>query len=178
MKTIDKIFYLYLAITIAFVALLISPLSNYIEFYKAVENCQLKLYDAKLNTAYLRSDGIVYLSIEFNVSNPTNFRHLKVTTVTCNLYYSIPEFGNHKQLPGLTETFKEPIYIPPNGYSIIKVEFRFRRGSEHQAVKEFFNLLLTEPNKIDFLLEGQYVLYAYTYPFVIPMGPFTFSYEG
>lgn len=177
MKTVDKIFYLYLALAITFTALLIYPLSDYIEFYRAIESSQLKLHDAKLDTAQLRR-GMVCLLIKFNMSNPTNFKNLKVTTITCNIYYSIPQFSNPKRLPGLTETFKEPIKIPPNGYSIIEVKFTFKRESEHRAIKEFFNLLLTEPEKIDFVLQGQYVLYAYTYPFVISMGPYTFSYEA
>jgi len=177
MKTADKIFCLYLAVTITFVVLFIHPLSDYIEFYKAVENCQLELYEAKLNTTQLRN-GIVHLLIKFNVSNPTNFKNLKVTTITCNLYYSTPQFSLPKQLPGLTETFREPIGIPSNGYSIIEVEFKFKRESEHKAIKEFFNLLLTEPEEIDFILQGQYVLYAYRYPFAISMGPFIFSHEN
>lgn len=173
MKPVDKIFCLYLAATITFTALLAYQLSDYTEFYRAIENSQLKFYEATLNTAQLRN-GIVYLQIKFNVSNPTNFKNLKVTTITCNLYYSTPQFSLPKQLPGLTETFKEPIKIPPNGYSIIEVKFTFKRESEHQAIKEFFNFLLTEPKEIDFILQGQYVLYAYRYPFAISMGPFIF----
>jgi len=172
MGLLKKIILIYASLTAFFTILLIPPLTNYIDFYKAIERHHISLESAELDISQLHT-GTVKLSITFNISNPTNFKGLIVTSITCNLKYSV--YGQeYKNLPGLTEVFQKPVEIPPNCYTEVLINFTFTYLSERQEVKDFFASLSTKPDKIKFIFQGQYVLYAYTYPFTISMGPFEY----
>jgi hypothetical protein len=174
MEPLKKIIVIYTFITAAFTIMLIPPLTNYIDFYKAIERHKMSLKSAELDVSQLRT-GTVKLSVTFNISNPTNFKGLKVTSITCNLKYKVYGQNIYKNLPGLTEVFQKPVEIPPNRFTEIPIDFTFTYSSERQEVKDFFALLSTKPVKIEFIFQGQYVLYAYTYPFTISMGPFEYE---
>lgn len=173
MELLKKIILIYAFITAAFTILLIPPLTNYIDFYKAIERHEIKLKSAKLDISQMHI-GTVKLSVIFNISNPTNFKGLKATSMTCNLKYKVYGQSIYRNLPGLTEVFQKPIEIPPNSSIEITINFTFTFSSERQEVKDFFASLSTKPAKIEFIFQGQYVLYAYTYPFAISMGPFDY----
>jgi len=173
MEHLEKIILIYTSLTVIFEILLIPPLINYIDFYKAIERHKMSLKGAELDISQLRT-GTVKLLTMFNISNPTNFKGLKVTSITCNLKYSLYEQNIYKNLPGLTEVFQKPIEVPPNSYTEIPINFTFTYLSERPEIKEFFALLSKKPDKIKFIFKGQYVLYSYTYPFTILMDPFEY----
>jgi len=173
MELLKKIILVYAFMTAAFTIMLIPPLTNYIDFYKAIERHEIRLKSAKLDVSQLYT-GTVKLSVTFSISNPTNFKGLKVTSITCNLKYKVYRQNIYKNLPGLTEVFQKPVEIPPNCSTEIPIDFTFTFSSERPEVKDFFASLSTKPAEVEIIFQGQYVLYAYTYPFTIPMGPFEY----
>ncbi|NWG10804.1 hypothetical protein HXY33_03510 [Candidatus Bathyarchaeota archaeon] len=171
MKLKNKIQIAFFAFSIiSFLA--ITPLiSNYLEFYRAIEKCEVNLHEASLNLTRL-NNGLVYLTLIFNVTNPTGFRGLTISTTTCNIRYITPDQTDFKQLQGRTETFHEPLDIPPLETTKMILNFTFSYLSEQLSVQEFMAVFLMEPEYVRFLFTGQFVLNAYTYTFAISMGPF------
>ncbi len=172
MKNREIIILIYVSFLAISTLLLIPSLSNYIDFYRAIEKCQINLKSAELDVTQLQNGRVSLLAV-FNISNPTNFKNLKVTSITCNIQYSMQ--GSYRKLPGITRVFQKPIEIPSNGYTNINLNFTFEYRSEKQEVKDFFAFLLTNPKEISFIFQGQYVFYAYAYPFTVPMGPFKYT---
>jgi hypothetical protein len=171
MKLMKKLQIIFFAFAIISFMAIMPSISNYMEFYRAIERCQADLQETSLNLTRLNS-GFVYLTLVFNVTNPTGFRGLKVTTTTCNIHYTTSGQAEYKQLQGLTKTFQKPLDIPPLDAAKMTLNFTFSYLSEVLSVKDFMAFLLMEPEDIQFIFTGQFVLHAYTYTFAIPMGPF------
>jgi len=174
MKCKTIILVTYLTLSMIFLLITIFPISNYVEFYRALEKCQVQIDDVSLDLTKLNS-GLVNLTVTFNVTNPTSFNGLQISTTTCNIRYFISNPQLQKQLPGKTETFAKPIEIPPHGNVPMIIKFTFDSRQQQLTVKEFIGLLLTKPNQINFIFRGQYILKAYEYSFAMPMGPFVYA---
>jgi len=141
MELLKKIILVYAFMTAAFTIMLIPPLTNYIDFYKAIERHEISLKSAELDVSQLYA-GTVKLSVTFNISNPMNFKGLKVTSVTCNLKYTMYGQSIYKNLPGLTEIFQKPVEISPNHSSGIPIDFNIHILFRKPRSKGFYRLAI------------------------------------
>ena len=141
---------------------------NYVEFYKVVEKFQIVLDNISVNTTKIYA-GEVLVIVEFKVTNPTEFVGLKVSSITCQLRYI--NDGSPQFLAGITETFSPHTQVEPLQSIRMAVDFELKyRGYESQ-IRDFIGYLQTGPERMDWIVTGQFILQAYSSVLPIHIGP-------
>lgn len=166
-------FSILFAISAAASLILVMPeLQRYIEFYRAIEQFQVKLSNVTMDKSKIY-EGEVSIYIEFTVINPTTFAGLEISGITCHLGYL--KEGLLQSLAGITQTFSPPVQINPMANTTLHVDFVLKYKGQETQIRDFIAYLQTSPKKVDWIVRSQMIIQAYTTAFPVQIGPFQFS---
>jgi len=154
------------------IILVIPDILNYVEFYKVSENFEITLENVTLNDSKIK-EGKVFVNVKFNITNPTGFVGLKVSSVTCHMKYI--KDGVPRSLAGTTRAFSPPTQVNPSQSVMVNVDFDLKYKGYEIPIRDFIGYLQKNPEKIDWIITGQFVLLAYTNSFAVQIGPFGHS---
>jgi len=149
--------------------LVIPEILNYVEFYKAAEDFQITLENVTVNDSKIE-DGKVFVNVKFNITNPTGFVGLKVSSVSCHMDYR--GGSTYQSLAGKTQVFSPPTQVNPSQSNIVWINFDLEYKGYEILIRDFIGYLYTNPEKIDWIITGQFILQAYTNSFAVQIGPF------
>jgi len=152
--------------------LVIPEINNYIEFYKGIQNFQILLESITINNTRI-DEGQVFIMVNFEATNPSGFVGLTISSVTCQLKYV--KDGLLQSLAGITQTFSPPTEVNPPQSVIVCVDFDLEYKGHDNLIRNFIGYLQTNPEKMDWIVTGQFIIRAYADVFPIQIGPFQHS---
>ncbi len=159
--------------------ILVAPdLANYSEFYRAIDRVDFALTEITIDLTLLDT-GVVHITVDFNVTNPTSFDGIKIPTITCHLRYFME--NQLRSLMGVTQTISPVAELEPYQSTVIRINFTIEYSIQQQELARIFlGYLQLHPQQIEWLVLGQYVLQAYNYSLAIQFDPATYitSLEG
>lgn len=158
--------------TLISLILIIPELLNYIEFYKVVERFRIELENITVNNTKMY-EGEILVKVEFEATNPTGFVGLKISSVTCRLKYI--KDGVLQSLTGITQTFSPHAQVDPPESVILQVDFNLKYKGHNKLIRNFIGYLQTNPEKMDWIVTGQFIVQVYTTILPIQVGPFQHS---
>jgi hypothetical protein len=164
---------LFVASAVVSLLLVMPQIANYAEFYRAIEKFDFLLVDVTMDDSGI-NEGRIYVTVEFNGTNPTSFTGLTISTITCHLHYLREDQTSPQALLGVTQSFTSEPQFNPSQTVIMKINFTLVYPGLDQ-IRLFISYLQTKPDKVDWMVTGQYVLEAYAYAFAMQMDYFTYS---
>ncbi len=165
----DIITILFAASAIISLVLVTFEVSNYVEFYKAIEQFQIQLEGVTIDSTKIDSAQVL-VKLEFKVINPTGFIGLEIASITCHLRYV--KDGELQTLSGMSKTLSPPMQVNPSQGETLEVDFDLKYSGYEKLVRDFIGYLQTNPATVDWVITGQTTVRAFRNTFPILIGPF------